>query len=171
MFTDDETLARPREVGTLIHRAIADLARTSLEPDGAAILRAADRSRVMFDKVEARAHRQNIAGGVLSYFRHLLPPPGWQFAGHEVHLGLGRVDLVWNHDDGRVLVDEVKTARFLRRTAITSQVRIYLDCARTTWPDRFIGLRLVSTADHRASLFFPPSGEAVSLHNTHYVRS
>ena len=47
----------------------------------------------------------------------------------------------------------------------------YLDCARTTWPDRFIGLRLVSTADHRASLFFPPGGEAVSLHNTHYVRS
>jgi hypothetical protein len=171
MFTDAETLARSDQVGTLIHRAIADLAATNLEPNARVIMLAADRSMPMFAKIEARAHRQNVAGGVLAYFRYLLPPHGWQFAGSEIHLGVGRVDLIWTHPDGGVLVDEIKTGGWLGRAAIAAQVAAYLDCARAAWPDQFIGLRLVSTRDPTTSLFFTPTGQSSPLRNTPYLRS
>ena len=172
MFTeDDETLARPREVGELIHRVIGHLAEIDLCPDARAIMTATAEVMARFAPIEARAHRQNVAGGALAFFRHLRPPDGWRFVGRELHVGLGRVDLVWSGPGGLVLVDEVKTGGWLRRPVVTAQVHRYLDCARSVWPDRFVGLRLLSTADPYRSLFYDPAGRDRALHDTPHVRN
>lgn len=171
-ITDDETIARAPRVGALIHETIGVIAAETLAPTPARILAAANSCIDQFPRIEGRAHRQNIAAGVASYFSRLLPPPSWLFHGTEIHLGHGRLDLVWTDYDDRVLVDEVKTghSRALHLQSTRDQVEAYRACGVDTWGDRFVGVRLVSTSAPFASLLVPAAGSAVSLFATSFVR-
>lgn len=170
--THDQTLARAPQVGALVHEAIGLIAATTLSPAPSRILEVAGSFVGRFPAMEGRAHRQNIAAGASSYFSHLLPPACWLFHGTEVHLGHGRLDLVWTDFDDRILVDEVKSggSRSLRLAQTRGQVEAYRACAVDTWGDRFVGVRMLSTADPHASVLVTAGGAIEPLFETAFVR-
>ncbi|MGK5111671.1 PD-(D/E)XK nuclease family protein [Geodermatophilus sp. CPCC 205506] len=171
MFHDDEELARSGQVGVLVHATIGTLAARTRCPSPTDLRAAADRALGAFAPIEARAHRQNVAALSGSYFWHLLPPATWIFAGTELDVGVGRVDLVWRDSGDRVLIDEIKTGspRELGLARTTAQVRRYLDCATQLWPDRFIGIRLLSLTEPHRSVLVRPDGSRVPLHRSPYL--
>ena len=158
---DDEELARTDMVGRIIHDIIASFAaRGRAVPSATELIAAATRGLAGVGLNEARAHRQNIAGAVAVYFRRLLPPAGWAFRGSELHLGGGRVDLVWAGPGGQILLDEIKTGhpRQLDTSRTREQVHGYVATARRVWPDQLCGLRLLSTAEPSRSVFIDADG-------------
>ena len=171
MFYDDEELARSSQVGVAVHATIGALAAVSRTPTTEQLQAAADRALGAFGPIEARAHKQNVAALSGCYFWHLLPPATWIFAGTELDVGVGRVDLVWRDSGDRVLIDEIKTGspRELGLARTAAQVRRYLDCATQLWPDRFIGVRLLSLADPHRSVLVRPDGSRVPLHRSPYL--
>lgn len=169
----DDTLARSREIGTLAHRAVANLAAVTLNPWPEQIKSEIDCCLSKFRPIERRAHRQNLTGAVCAYFWHLLPPTGWLFRGSEVHLGQGRVDLLWQDAEDQWLVDELKVGQGsgLRTTAVRHQVQSYITAGASTWGDSFVGVRLLTTGDPSASVFAASGKPWVPLHSTTHVRS
>lgn len=168
----DETLARHRDVGSIAHRVIATLAAQTRTPDVPAILRAVDRALPQLEPNEGRAHKQNIAGSVNTYFNRLLPPAGWDFHGAEVHLGRGRIDLLWQNPAGRLLIDEVKTghAAFFASTDNLSQALRYVHHARQLYGARLAGLRLLCLSHPGQSLFLHhPHAAPIPLTNTRHI--
>jgi hypothetical protein len=158
---DDEELARTDMVGRIIHDTNASFAaRGRAVPTPTELVAAATGGLAGIGLNEARAHRQNIAGAVAVYFRRLLPPAGWRFRGSEMHLGDGRVDLVWAGPGRRILLDEIKTGhpRQLETSRTREQIRGYLATARGIWPDRLHGLRLLSTTEPSRSVFIDSDG-------------
>lgn len=171
MFHDDEELARSSQVGVAVHAAIGALAAHTRSPTVAELQRAAHRALGSFAPIEARAHKQNVASLAGSYYWHLLPPATWLFAGSELDVGAGRVDLLWRDDADRLLIDEIKAGspRELGLARTRAQTGRYLDCATQLWPDQFIGIRLLSLADPHRSVLVRPDGNRVPLHETHYI--
>lgn len=168
----DETFARAPQVGTLIHETIGLIATETLTPTPSRIMALADACVDQFPRIEGRAHRQNIAAGASAYFSHLLPPALWMFHGTEIHLGHGRLDLVWSNFRDEILIDEAKTghSRSLRLQSTREQVEAYRACAVGTWGPAFVGVRLLSTSDPYASLFIAANGTEVPLFATSFVR-
>lgn len=162
----DETLARHRDMGAAAHRVIASLAAATTAPNYVQIKDAVARALPHLGENEARAHRQNLIGQAVTYFQRLTPGTGWSFHGSEVHLGVGRVDLLWRADDGRLLVDEIKTGHraFFGIATHLSQGRHYLRECRRLYGPRVNGLRLLCISSPRHSLYLAdPTGDYVPL--------
>jgi hypothetical protein len=170
MFIDDEELARPASTGTATHASIAALAARTRTPTGPEVMAAVNAALPMFSPIEARAHRQNVTGLVAGYFWNLLPPATWLFAGSEVQLGEGRVDLLWRDSGDRLLLDEIKTGapRSLSLSSTQQQVSRYLTAAHEIWGERFVGVRLLSLRDWRRSLFVSLDGSQRPLRSSPY---
>lgn len=169
---DDETLARHRDVGTLCHRVIATLAARTRTPDIPTILRTVEQALPQLEPNEGRAHKQNIAGAVRTYFTRLAPPKTWAFIGAEVHLGRGRVDLLWQGPSDRLLIDEIKTghAAFFANSDNLAQARGYLHHGRRLYGPRLAGVRLLCLSDPGQSLFVHDThASAVPLSHTEHL--
>lgn len=169
----DETMARSMTVGTLTHSAIARVAAVTLEPTQDLISKEANRGLAGFRPIEKRAHRQNIAGAISAYFWHLLPPANWLFMGSELHLGLGRIDLLWHHSDGWWLVDELKVGHGteLRNNETVAQVQKYSTSGIAMWGADFAGVRILATGDPSRSVFVGPGQQWMALSYTPFVRT
>ena len=134
-----------RDVGTRVHRVIAGLARAhpTDRPSPAVVLSAccADLDR---DRVDERVRRRAVSQGLRTatnvYVGLAWPPDGWVFAGAEVSLGGARADLVWEHTDGRVLIDELKTGA---DDTAARQVARLLAAGRRRYGTALVGVRLV----------------------------
>jgi hypothetical protein len=172
LHTHDEEMSRAPQVGALIHTAIGRIAAETLQPTAERMHTVANSMLDQFPQIEGRAHRQNIVAGIAAYFRCLLPPPEWAFHGAEVHLGEGRIDLLWSNFSDEILIDEVKTGniRTLDLLSTKDQLERYLQCAHTVWADSFVGIRLLSTSDPRASVFVSPAGVRSPLVGSGLVR-
>ncbi len=166
----DEELARSADLGAMAHLAIATIARDGAGPTLEAQAKAVDRLLIGVRPVEKRAHRQNLRAAVMSYFSHLALPAHWQFVAAESRLGRGRVDLLWRHTDGRVLIDEVKVGhhRHLAASSVRSQVLEYVASGRDLWGPRFLGCRLLSTHNPASSTFTDTALHTVPLSSTSY---
>lgn len=164
-MSDDPTLARSASIGTLTHCGIGRLAPVTRVPSSAEIRATARDLTKGLPRIEARAHTQKVIAGVSSYFWHLLPDPTWMFYGSEVHLGTGRVDLLWRDFVGRVLIDEVKTGhpRTLLALDTHRQVENYRRLGLTLWGPVFAGIRLLSTSVPSRSVFIAPDGLRIPL--------
>ncbi len=171
MFHDDEELARSSQVGVAVHATIGTLAATTRTPTTEQLQAAANRALGAFAPIEVRAHKQNTAALSGCYFWHLLPPDTFAFAGAELDLGAGRVDLVWRDGDDRLLVDEIKagSARELGLARTATQIARYLDCATRLWADQFLGIRLLCLADPHRSVLVRPDGTRTPLSQSDYV--
>lgn len=165
---DDETLSRSSRVGILAHRGIAQLLSAGTLPDPREILDLAKLLVAEFPEIESRAHAQLVAGAISSYFSNHLPPSNWMFAGHELQLGNGRIDLLWTTFGDLKLLDEVKTGAsrklFLSKTG--DQLDRYREAAVAAWGPDFVGIRLISTIDPRKSRLIRPDGSSSPLTST-----
>jgi hypothetical protein len=172
-FQDDETLARHASLGVLCHFVITTLAARTRTPDVLTIMAAVAEALPPYGQNEGRAHQQNAAGAVSTFFNRLLPPPCWHFHGAEVSLGRGRVDLLWQDRDGRLLLDELKTGRpeLLATTSNQEQVARYLRDGTHIFGDALVGIRLVCTSNPRRSQFLQLGTPAVPLFTTPHVNT
>jgi hypothetical protein len=152
---DTETMARHRDVGAACHRIIANLAQRSHNPSLEQIKQEVRRHLRHLAENEGRAHRQNLTGLTDTYFRELAPGQQWRFHGSEVHLGNGRVDLLWKAADGRLMVDELKTGHwtFFGTREHHEQARRYLHDTRDLFGPHVVGLRLLCLTRPRNSLY------------------
>ena len=171
-YDPDETLARYKDVAVLSRRVITTLAAHTRTPDVRLIIQSVAEALPRFGPMEARAHQQNAAGNVAAFFTHLLPPAEWAFHGHTHHLGIGQMELLWKHADGRVLLDELHTGRpaLLNTTVVHDRALELLAHGRHVFAAQLAGVRLLCTSNPRSSLLFSPIAPTAALHTTAYVR-
>lgn len=169
---DDETLSRSSEVGVLAHRGIGQLLTAGAPPDSSVILEVAKSLVSEFPQIESRAHAQLVAGAISSYFTNHLPSGNWMFAGHELQLGSGRIDLLWTTFNDRKMLDEIKTgaSRKLLLTRTRDQMERYREAAVAAWGPDFVGIRLISTTDPRKSRLIRPDGSNCSLASASFLK-
>lgn len=118
-----------------------------------------------------RAARIMIAGNVAVYGRYFLPAKPWRLVGCEIAtLDGGRIDLVWQHPDGRVMYDELKVTMGARdpfmKTGTREQGGRYLadGMARHT---SFVGVRICALGAPRHSRLIA-AGQLLRLCDTPY---
>lgn len=166
----DEGLARSADLGSITHRAIAQLVLLGRTPTLAEQTQAIAALLAGVGPIEKRAHRQNLRAAVMAYFSRLALPEPWHLLTTETPLGRGRVDLSWRDDQGRVLLDEVKTGhhQWLATSTVQLQLRQYIASGHALWGDAFLGCRLLSTHDPGSSTFTDTSLRTVPLAQTYY---
>lgn len=173
MHTTTQAPQAPRQRSSSYERVIAALATQTRTPTPAQILAAVDAPANGSDPSVARARRQELAGVAGAYFRRLLPPPGWEFHGAEVALDPDRVELLWRHHDGRMLIDQVHTgpAFVVAATTTLRQAAESLEQTCRVFGDAATGLRLLAVAEPDRSLFLPAGQPAacLPLTNTPYL--
>ncbi|MGZ4314198.1 MAG: hypothetical protein ACXVRS_00045 [Gaiellaceae bacterium] len=101
------------------------------------------------------------AAGV--YLQRLRPPDGWELIVSE-HLVRGcRFDLVWEHEQHGVLVDELKLGVGRGgELAVRAQIDRYLSEGARTWT-KFVGVRLCAVHEPGTSRLFLPGRRRSSL--------
>jgi hypothetical protein len=112
-----------------------------------------------------RAMLQRIATLAAAYFRLFGPRADWTFAGAEVRLGTGRIDLAWATPAGH-LIDEIKTSRFAVVADDGDAIDQAVGYARTACrqlADGFVGVRLLTLAIPANARFVTPSLSVVPL--------
>lgn len=120
---------------------------------------------------DANRNRRRVvwteAAAVACAYLRLMPPPApWSLLGAEHVLGEGRADVVWEHPDLGVLVDELKSGRTVRRNGTTCgirQARQYLAALVDEHGDRALGVRLFVAMSVDASLLLVPGQSEVPL--------
>lgn len=98
------------------------------------------------DNVNRRRVLQSTAAGHAATYLRRLAPTSWSLLGCEFDTGNGRADLAWQHEDGRVLFDEVKTVN--RPVAVLTESWIdqaarYARGGEVRFGTQFVGVRLL----------------------------
>lgn len=156
---------RDRVIGQRVHALIGGYLRAGLVPAPRQIWVAAAKVFAAAPIPQNHAARQRAACATAAYFS-IFHPVGWTFLGSEVDLGSGRVDLVWERPDGRVVVDEVKMAGAgdqVDDPSTVAQVRRYCTAATESFGERFAGVRLLPLAAPGRALWCTPDGGRVRL--------
>lgn len=118
----------------------------------------------------AKAAKMSVATGVACYLSFFLPPRDWRYVASEVVLGRGRADLVFEHGDGRVLVDEVKTGRGrVNETKARPQIDRLLAGGAERWGRQFVGVRLCALSEPQVTRLFVPGKRRSVLVNASNV--
>lgn len=156
---------RDRVIGQRVHALIGGYLRAGLVPAPRQIWVAAAKVFAAAPLPQNHAARQRAACATAAYFS-IFRPAGWTFLGSEVDLGTGRVDLVWETPEGRVIIDEVKMAGSgdqVDDPATVAQVRRYCTAAAESFGERFAGVRLLPLAAPGRALWCTPDGGRVRL--------
>lgn len=139
----EEGSLRRDVVGQRVHRAIEIALET-----GKKDRRSLDRVVRRFGGGDGRAARLmsprqlvvTLAGVYLSRLALLDP---WAVFGSEVSIGACRFDVVWRHNSGSVLVDEIKTgSATIEMPEVRSQLERYRLAGVAEWGELFAGVRL-----------------------------
>lgn len=126
------------------HRTIHRLARGFGSEDGSA-------ARLL-------SPRQLVVTLASVYFHRFALPTSWIPVGSELVVGQSRLDVVWLHHSGRVLVDEIKTRiATIEMESVRGQLERYRRAGLMGWKERFVGVRLCPLRN--------PSAAAVLLAN------
>lgn len=81
-----------------------------------------------------------------TYLAQAAPTGAWALLGVEFDTGDGPVDVAWQHPDGRVFFDEIKTSRITGGQVAPSwmqQVHRYSKAGQAAFGDAFVGTRLL----------------------------
>lgn len=149
---------------TLIGELLADGIR---EPSFEEIVRRAN----CFEPLQSpaviyrQAARQHVCSGVARYFRLFLPPASWSFQGSEVDVGGVLFDQVWLDDAGLLVVDELKTGRYLRAAKDQHERQLVrqLKAATKARGDEFRGVRVCLFSEPLRSFLARPDGTREAL--------
>lgn len=160
--------ARDSRVGVLVHRVIgevADAARSMPLAEAVRLVGVTSERLVPAERGVTRT-RVLVASHASRYVSLFLPGPASDFLGAEVRVGTGRADLAWSHPTHGVWFDEIKTWRHAGMAwdgATHDQIGRYIEAGRTTFGDRFTGVRLVVTGHTRDSVHIDAHGEVTPL--------
>jgi hypothetical protein len=89
------------------------------------------------------ALRTRYATAVVRFFGHCCPPTEWTFLGREIDVPGGRIDFLWETDDGRLVGQEIKTGDLLdpiNDDLVATQVASQVAGAAVSLGERFAGI-------------------------------
>lgn len=119
-----------------------------------------NRRRVVAAEAVSLAHK---------YLTRIAPSSPWRLLGVEVETGDGVVDLAWEHEDGRVVFDELKTTRVATSKVPEDwlgQVRRYAAAGAAQHAGSFTGVRLLPLNRMHLARLVAASGRIVRLSPT-----
>lgn len=154
---------RGEELGRLVHTAIAMAEAGSRDKGYSALMAAAEvADRVTQTTDGTRSQLRAVRLAVISsmgVYRNLWSlPSAWRLLDTEVELDDSRADLVFEHADGRVLIDEIKAGLHSKAHADGSrQVASHLRGGRRHWGPSFVGVRLLPLAAPASARLFTSS--------------
>lgn len=149
-------------VGVLTHATIARvLTATESEIGGDLPMFALARTREIVRNSRTGGIPRNarlilrVATSTGAYLNRFMPGSEWSFLGGEVPVPGGRVDLAWQHSDGRVLFDELKTTKQNAPIGIQdqAQIRHYAMAGQEMFGSKFVGIRYIPLMYPGAALF------------------
>ncbi len=149
-------------VGVLTHATIANVLEASEEDiAGDLPMYALARTRDIVKNARTGGIPRNtrlvlrVATSTGAYLNRFMPGPDWAFLGGEMSVPGGRVDLAWQHSDGRVFFDELKTTK--QNTPIGTQDRAqierYAKAGHEMFGSKFAGVRYIPLMYPGAALF------------------
>lgn len=158
---DAETaMAVTRSAGTATHKVIAG-ALTALASDGDPIGRIELAGPVDLVALAHAAHNPTVTGPMRASVRisastnankylTRCTPTGWHLIGCEVRLDGAIADVVWEHPNGRVFIDEIKTGVAGRDVPdVVDQLTRLVRAGKGRWGTRFVGVRHLPLATPR----------------------
>ena len=105
---------------------------------------------------------QRAATGACSYVLRHLPGEEWAAEAEELDTGTGRLDLVWRHERGAVVIDEIKTgAAALISESVLGQLERHRLAGIRLWGSAFVGVRCLPIQNPHRALFITASGQRV----------
>lgn len=115
--------------------------------------------------------RHALAGFLGVYLWRAWPPSPWRLAAVEPAYPGGAADLLWEHPDGRRLLDELKIDSMPathggHRRKVLQQLERHTAFGIAEFGEQYLGLRLLTLSTPRRSLFIPPAGQRVALLTT-----
>ncbi len=149
-------------VGDRAHRIVAAVVRQQPQHGRSAhAINLARCGRAVFDDhpVEYRTRESFLdavtAAGV--YLHRFRPGPDWTLIPDELVDGRNRFDLVHQHRDGGMLIDELKLGvGRSAETAVRDQIDRYVTAGSRRWGSSFMGLRLCAVHEPLQSRFYLP---------------
>jgi hypothetical protein len=156
------------EMGRAAHRVIGRLLEAGItRPSPEEILSFAAREPLLDEKhVYRMAARQRLIAATAIYWRCFLPAPEWRFIDSEVQIDGTDLDLVFEHVDGTVRSDELKTGgapSLADRTALDRQIERQLAGGRGRYGERYCGVRILFFGAPARSFFVSTEGACASL--------
>jgi hypothetical protein len=124
------------EVGRHAHRLIAKLASGEVNDLMAAACQLLDLAPV---EGAVRASVLTALTSAATVYEQRLLPIDARLIEVELTLSGCRADLVWEHRDGAVAIDELKWSRAPR--TLTKQIRALVASGHARWPGSFVGVR------------------------------
>jgi hypothetical protein len=165
---DDSRELDGRQVGQAAHLLIASLVQKGLRrPSPEDLFAAVASSDLVAARVSSyrQAAKQRLLGAASLYFRFFALGEGWSFAGAEVSIDGGRLDLVWEGTGG-VLSDEIKTGwprDLAERRELEDQIGRQLAGARRKFGPSFAGIRVLILGRPGASFLLKADGSREPL--------
>lgn len=163
-------------VGSCAQQAIALVCHQDVVPTDRYRSRLAvlDATRAVTTGLVLSAPRQIAFAGEVAtfssaYLHRYCPTSPWRLLSSELTLRSSRADLVWwNDDDGRVVLDEIKTGRSRNdHTAAKDQALRHLRGAVEVWGRNVAGVRLLwLSAPRMSQLYTPGKNRGIDLADT-----
>lgn len=151
-------------VGTVAHRAVAQVLDEGLETDRAqrvtqiliAVRNVLAQRTGTVDR--AQAVIVDAATATAAYLLRFALPEPWLYRGSEVPLGGGLADLVWHNPRRDLwLVDEIKTGvSRVTEARLRPQIDRYVDGGAARWRTHFVGVRLCAVSKPAHTRLYPP---------------
>jgi hypothetical protein len=158
-----------RRAGERVHIAVARLLERGVrQPTALEVLTLA--RDIVVEPGLAVTYRQSaiqrLSTATASYFRMFAPDETWTYFGSEVKAARCRYDLVFEHEDGQVIADELKAGRVGDRVELKladAQIARQLIAGRAKWGEAFTGIRAIFLAAPRASFLARAEGDREPL--------
>lgn len=154
----------PTTAGRRIHQAVATLLERDVRQPTALQVMELARDIVCTEELAPSRRQsaiQRLATSTASYFRLFAPTEEWSFIGAEVAGRNCRFDFAFKSNSGRVIVDELKTGRFVdkvQRQLADAQIETAVKAGVIKWSDGFDGVRVLFLSAPRASFVARPDG-------------
>jgi hypothetical protein len=155
----------PGAAGTIAHLVIAQVL-TDPEPRTFEVTALHERVRAACGGSNSSLNSRRIfvsAFSGVSKYLNRLSPTDCTFVASELDLGTCRPDLLWSLPDGRFFMDEIKTGRYLTAERVREQAARQFQAGALRFGHDFVGVRIVGTTTHSASLFMGPSNVLTPL--------
>jgi hypothetical protein len=168
--SDERTDPSGAKLGVLIHSIVQELLVSGVRMLDPATFFSFIAQHPLVLKVpqsQRQSLKQRLTTAVASYFRFFVPLDGWRLVGVEVRAPGCVFDVVWETDNGEIVVDEIKAGRLQtrpEREAVESQIARELAGGTRKWDERFCGIRLLWLGAPLHSVLVQPNGKRTAIY-------
>lgn len=150
--------------GTVTHALICEIVSGQLTRNPAVVRH---RAFALFPDTMQQGRRislaQRAATGACSFVVRHVPGDDWTAEAAELDTGTGRLDLVWRHEGGAVVIDEIKTgAATLISDSVLDQLERHRRAGMRLWGSAFVGVRCLPIQNPHRAVFLTSAGKRLT---------